>query len=170
MREARYWPFEAGVIFLSSLPNRWVFTPPIASAASSTAGAIPSANGRTEIVIVSVNWVREKSPSDVKQLTLFRQRIVLMRRQEQCFCFSHEGDRIRSSPHPLSPAPEPRRLPLAGVLFLANVRQVARRELVGRDVRELAQRRISTGSRRSFRGPALSRRSRDLLKRCRDRL
>jgi hypothetical protein len=39
----------------------------------------------------------QKSLSDVKLLTLFRQRMVLMSRQGQSCCFSHEGGRIRSS-------------------------------------------------------------------------
>jgi hypothetical protein len=53
----------------------------------------------------------------VKQLTLFRQRMVLMSRREQWCCFSHLSDRIRSSPSVVALLLGRGVLPVAGVLF-----------------------------------------------------
>jgi hypothetical protein len=69
--------------------------------------------------IASVNRGRKKKPFQCEAAHTVSPKDGANEDTEQSCCFSHEGDRIRSS-HPLSPAPEPRRFPLAGVLFWAR--------------------------------------------------
>ena len=64
----------------------------IASAAPSTAGAIPSASGRTGIVIASVNGGQEKARQCEAAHTISPADGANEQTEQSC-CFSHEGVR-----------------------------------------------------------------------------